>query len=217
MLILPGFVVENKGGLVAEPPVRTPGEGRVAERRAPQMPAQLTNHQLLQQSPTIRARCCCSVPLAACRRRGRIMVRHAVGIRCIFFPEETGPDLKSTEVNGGFLRYLPSPWTGPLLCTTQLTQTLHTKKCPLPSSTLLHLCAGLGLRGAAGRTTRAAPAPARCWARGARGPPCPAPAERPQGAEPPHTCTGYSNTKAAKKHTHFIIALCHQTTNQQHL
>lgn len=40
-------------------------------------------------------------------------MRHTMGIICIFFPEDTGPDLKSTYVNGGFLSYFPSLWVGP--------------------------------------------------------------------------------------------------------
>lgn len=32
-----------------------------------------------------------------------------------------------------------------------------------------------------------------------------------------HTYSGYSNTKVAKKHTCLIIAICNQTTNQQHI
>ena len=41
------------------------------------------------------------------------MMRHAMGIIRIFFPAETGPDLKSTEINGGFLSYFPSLWMSP--------------------------------------------------------------------------------------------------------
>lgn len=37
------------------------------------------------------------------------MVRHAMGIIWVFFPE-THPDLKSTEVRGSFLSYFPSLW-----------------------------------------------------------------------------------------------------------
>lgn len=73
------------------------------------------------------------------------MMRHAMGIRCVFFPEETGHDLKFTEVNGGFPSHFPSRRISPWLCTSQLAQALCTKKCPLPSLIPMHPCAGMGL------------------------------------------------------------------------
>lgn len=59
------------------------------------------------------------------------MMRHAMGIICVFFPEETGPDLKSTEVNGGFPSYFSNLWISPpALHKPADPSPLHQKKPP---------------------------------------------------------------------------------------
>lgn len=148
MLILPGFVVENNGRSATKPPpVRTSHAVRGSESwstGAQQVPTHMTNHEILQKIPTILG-----VLLLFCtfhclwKTRRRIMMRHAMGITCIFFPEETGPDLKATEVNVHVT--FPASGTIPQLRTSQLTQAPCTKKCPFPSFILMHLCTGMGL------------------------------------------------------------------------
>lgn len=118
MLILPVFVVENNGWLAIKPRSGQPGG---AGQRAgghggselggtgpaswghggQQVPARLTNHRTLQKIPTILGALLLFCTFHRPRKmRRRIAMRQAKGIICGFFPEETCPDLESTEVTG---------------------------------------------------------------------------------------------------------------------
>lgn len=93
MLILPGFVVENNGWFATKPPCQdvTHRAGSKARSTGAQgVPTHMTSHKILQKILTVLG-----VLLLFCtfhclqKRRRRIMMRHATGIICVLFPEET--------------------------------------------------------------------------------------------------------------------------------
>lgn len=67
------------------------------------------------------------------------MMRHTMGIICMFFPEEMSPDLKPSEVNS---KVVSRPWNTPPALMSQLTEALCTKTVPSPFI-LVPLCTGL--------------------------------------------------------------------------
>lgn len=60
------------------------------------------------------------------------MMRHAMGIRCVFFPEETGHDLKFTEVNGGFQVTFPTAGSAPGSAQASWPKPFAPKNAPSP-------------------------------------------------------------------------------------
>lgn len=135
MLILPVFVAGNKGWFETKPPCQdvTHGAGeRATEHGAWQVPTHMTNHGILQKISTILGALLLFCTFHCLQKtRRRIMMRHTMGIICMFFPEEMSPDLKPNEVNS---KVVSSPWITPPALMSQLTEALCTKNALSPLS-----------------------------------------------------------------------------------
>lgn len=223
MLILPSFVVENKGWFGTKPPCQDVTCGAGGARGGAQGPVGANVYDK-PQNPIQNSHysgCAAAVLYLSLLSENE---EEDYDETCNGDYRETGPDLKSTEVNGGFPSCFPHLWISP--------PALPAAPSPLHQKMLLPLLYAVHWDGFADNNHNnnrelitignRIHIPSDECSTGVPGLTCHqvcsvTRADCRVRSLHTHTYSGYSNTKVAKKHTHFIIAICHQTTNQQHI